>query len=86
MSSARPTGRRSHCMHSTTETVSSSTPLRFQLQTAGELLFSRRKPMTIFFARQSQVRPDADLAGLPVQRVLFGAIDRFLAQPGDSGR
>ena len=55
-------------------------PIRFQLRTAGELLFSGRKPMTLFF-----VRDDAAASGLPITlpaaKLLFDAVDRFVAPP-----
>ena len=51
-------------------------PIAFQLRTAGELLFSRRKPMTLFFAHQ--IAPDdADVAALPATRLLLESIRRF---------
>jgi hypothetical protein len=53
-------------------------PIVFQIQTAGELLVSRRRPMTIFFA----IANNADRAALT--EVLVAAIDDFLAQkPGE---
>jgi hypothetical protein len=53
-------------------------PIRFQLRTAGELLFTGRKPMTLFF-----VRDDAGPAGvaplkLPAAQLLREAIEQFL--------
>ena len=53
-------------------------PIRFQLRTAGELLFTGRKPMTLFF-----VRDDAGPVGvaplkLPAAQLLREAIERFL--------
>jgi hypothetical protein len=55
-------------------------PIAFQLRTAGELLFSRRKPMTLFFAHQ--IAPDgADVASLPATRLLLESIGRFTAPP-----
>jgi hypothetical protein len=52
-------------------------PIRFQLRTAGELLFTGRKPMTLFF-----VRDDAGPAGvaplkLPAAQLLREAIEQF---------
>lgn len=55
-------------------------PILFQLRTAGELLFSPRKPMTIFFALSPDAEPDADDVTPALSAVLFAAIDEFLAQ------
>jgi hypothetical protein len=56
-------------------------PVWFQIRTAGELLFRRRQPMTLFFVLDSSGPPrgpEGELAaGL---RVLFGAIDGFVQQ------
>jgi hypothetical protein len=49
-------------------------PIKFQLRTAGELLFSRRKPMTLFFVQDADRRGDAEAP----RRLLFAAIDSFL--------
>lgn len=49
-------------------------PILFQIQTAGELLVSRRQPMTIFFAIANSGDRDA------MNEVLIAAIDDFLAQ------
>ena len=53
-------------------------PIGFQIRTAGELLFSRRKAMTLFFATDEIVPVSADVAALPSLRLLFAAIDQFL--------
>lgn len=55
-------------------------PVRFQIRTAGELLFSRRKPMTLFFAHDLSVSNPSDLERLPSVALLFAAIERFIAQ------
>lgn len=52
-------------------------PIAFQIRTAGELLFTRRKPMTLFFV------VDEDAAGdqwedAPAATVLLAAVDAFL--------
>jgi hypothetical protein len=58
-------------------------PVLFQIRTAGELLFSQRKPMTLFFAFD----PNGAEAGvdtpeqLAATRLLLAAVDSFLAQP-----
>jgi hypothetical protein len=59
-------------------------PIGFQIRTAGELLFSRRKPMTIFFVTDQKVAASANIDTLPAANVLFAAIDSFL-QRGGSG-
>jgi hypothetical protein len=51
-------------------------PIAFQLRTAGELLFSGRKEMTLFFA-QGTVRANEALPSAAVTKVLLGAIDGF---------
>ena len=60
-------------------------PIRFQLQTAGELLLTRRKEMTLFFMLDPQL-PQAGLERSGAADVLFAAIDAFLqpASPGGS--
>lgn len=57
-------------------------PIRFQIRTAGELLFSRRKPMTIFFVADGNVPESANIDSLPAAKVLFAAIDSFLRKGG----
>lgn len=54
-------------------------PIRFQLRTAGELLFTGRKPMTLFFVRDDIVPDGAAPLQLPAAGLLFEAIDRFNA-------
>ena len=53
-------------------------PIRFQVRLAGELLFSGRKPMTLFFVTDERVAASAKIDSLPSARLLFAAIDRFL--------
>jgi hypothetical protein len=61
-------------------------PIRFQIRTAGELLFSGRRAMTLFFT-QSEVRfRTGDLSGQPVASILMAAIDEFLKQEPDLAR
>ena len=57
-------------------------PIMFQLRTAGELLFSRRKPMTLFFVTDQSVASFANVDTLPAAGLMFAAIDRFLAADG----
>jgi hypothetical protein len=58
-------------------------PIRFQLRTAAELLFSGRKAMTLFFLTDERVGP-GDVESLPSIPVLFSAIDQFAASAGAS--
>jgi hypothetical protein len=53
-------------------------PIRFQLRTAGALLFSTRKPMTLFFVLDPAAPPDGDIETSGATRLLFSAIDGFL--------
>jgi hypothetical protein len=57
-------------------------PIMFQLRTAGELLVSRRKPMTLFFVTDERAPASANNGSLLAARLLFAAIDRFLATGG----
>jgi hypothetical protein len=54
-------------------------PIRFQLRTAGELLFSSRKPMTLFFVLDSSASPP-DIERSGAVQLLFAAIDDFQRQ------
>jgi hypothetical protein len=56
-------------------------PVSFQLRTAGELLVGARKPMTLFFALDEDAAGEGDLENLGALRLLFAAIDAFVAQP-----
>jgi hypothetical protein len=55
-------------------------PIRFQLRMAGELLFSGRKAMTLFFLTDDA--PGAGADGLPSLGLFFEAIDRFTTTAG----
>jgi hypothetical protein len=55
-------------------------PIRFQVRTAGELLFSARKAMTLFFVQQRGSAKGVEVSRLDATRVLYAAIDQFLAQ------
>jgi hypothetical protein len=56
-------------------------PIRFQIRSAGSLLFSGRRPMTLFFA-MSDENGDA-FQRSEAARLLFTAVDAFLKQkPG----
>jgi hypothetical protein len=56
-------------------------PLWFQARTAGRLLVSRRKAMTLFFAHDLAVPDDADIEHLPALQLIFAALDSFSTQP-----
>ena len=53
-------------------------PIAFQIRTAAELLFSRRKPMTLFFVFDRA--PDRAGERASAVTVLFDAIDSFLGR------
>ena len=57
-------------------------PIRFQLRTAGELLFSGRKPMTLFFLTDESVPAGTGVDALPSLELFFEAIDQFVANGG----
>ena len=52
-------------------------PIGFQLRTAGELLFTGRKPMTLFFVLDESPSGKGEPLRLPAAKLLFEAIDRF---------
>jgi hypothetical protein len=56
-------------------------PIAFQIRTAGELLFSGRKAMTLFFVTDSTGLSSSARETSPAATILFAAIDRFLAVP-----
>jgi hypothetical protein len=53
-------------------------PIRFQLRTAAELLFSGRRAMTLFFVTDTTGQSAGGLNGTPAAAVLFHAIDSFV--------
>lgn len=55
-------------------------PVTFQLRTAGELLVSRRRPMTLIFAHGPSLPVNQDVGALPVTQVLLAATDAFVSQ------
>jgi hypothetical protein len=59
-------------------------PITFQLRTAGELLLTGRKGMTLFFLLNETARDGVEPLKLPAARLLFEAIDRFTGQPATS--
>jgi hypothetical protein len=52
-------------------------PILFQLRTAGELLFTGRKAMTLFFVRDDSAPAGTEPLQLPAARVLLEAVDQF---------
>lgn len=55
-------------------------PYIFQLRMAGELLFSRPWPMTLFFVHDPNSPAELPIERLPATRLLLDAIRSFLAQ------
>jgi hypothetical protein len=55
-------------------------PLTFQLRTAAESLFSRRKPMTLFFVLADRMSASPEEATATARALLLSAIDAFVAQ------
>jgi hypothetical protein len=53
-------------------------PILFQIRTAGELLVSGRRAMTLFFVTDVTGRSSPPSGASPAAAVLFGAIDSFL--------
>jgi len=56
-------------------------PYALQLRTAWRLLFSPRKPMTLFFVHDVSLTPGTDLDEAPAVRLLHAAIRSFLSSP-----
>jgi hypothetical protein len=52
-------------------------PIRFQVRTAAELLFTGRKAMTLFFVRDDTVAEGADPLKLPAASLLASAASTF---------
>jgi hypothetical protein len=61
-------------------------PIWFQLRTAGALLVSARKPMTLFFVHDLSVESQQRLEDLASRQLLLAALNSFLASPTTSGR
>jgi hypothetical protein len=55
-------------------------PIQFQLRAAVEMLFTRRKPMTLFFVFDQQGPGSEDTGESSAAKLLFAAVDAFLAQ------
>jgi hypothetical protein len=53
-------------------------PLMFQIRSAGELLFSRRQPMTLFFVLDDAPPSNVEAPESSAARVLFAAIDALV--------
>jgi len=60
-------------------------PIRFQIRTAGELLFTGRKAMTLLFVRDDSVPSGAGPLKLPAAQLLVDAVRHF-AEPAIAGR
>jgi hypothetical protein len=57
-------------------------PVRFQIRSAAGLLFGGRRQMTLLFARDTSAPAAADVATLPVTKLLFAAIEHFTGAAG----
>jgi hypothetical protein len=55
-------------------------PIAFQIRAAGELLFSKRRPMTLFFLFDEQANADVRVQDATQAGLMFAAIDGFLNQ------
>jgi len=53
-------------------------PIMFQIRTSGELLFSRRKAMTLFFVTDGHASLTKSIESTPAARLLLAAVDEFL--------
>jgi hypothetical protein len=53
-------------------------PLTFQIRSAGELLFSRRQPMTLFFVLDDAPPSNVEQMESSAAKVLFAAIDALV--------
>jgi hypothetical protein len=60
--------------------------IAFQLRTSGELLFSGRRAMTLFFARSQEAPPDPALGSAGITRLLLAAVDAFAGHNHDIAR
>lgn len=67
-----------YVLHSGGEFVEA--PIRYQFRTAAELLFSKRKPMTLFFVLDADAPVSGDVEDSEAARLLFASIDGFLMQ------
>jgi hypothetical protein len=77
------TARAMYVLHYDTRFIDA--PIPFQVRTAGELLFSRRKPMTLFFALDKQPR-ESTVAQSSSATLLFAAVDAFLNKGSATSR
>jgi hypothetical protein len=71
-----------YALHYDTDFVEN--PVAFQIRSAGELLFSRRKPMTLFFVLEDRGSSIEDVRRSSASTLLFAAIDAYLAQPAQA--
>jgi hypothetical protein len=53
-------------------------PIAFQIRTAGELLFSARKPLTLFFALDENADAAQSVEQWPAVSLLLSAVDAFV--------
>lgn len=53
-------------------------PVWFQIRSAAELLYQKRKPMTLFFLRVNDTPSGASVTTLPATELLFETLQRFL--------
>jgi hypothetical protein len=53
-------------------------PIPFQIRMAGELLFSRRKPVTLFFVLDEQADAAQPIDEWPASNLLLAAVDAFV--------
>ena len=60
-------------------------PIRFQIRTAGELLFTGRKAMTLLFVRDDSVASGAGPLKLPAAQLLVDAV-RYFVEPATPRR
>ena len=67
----RTPGRRSRCTRCTMTAPFVQDPIRFQLRTAGELLFSGRKAMTLFFLRRTRCRAASRISSRSLARAVL---------------
>jgi hypothetical protein len=60
-------------------------PIRFQIRTAGELLFTGRKAMTLLFVRDDSVPSGTSPLALPAAQLLLDAVRHFV-EPAPAAR
>jgi hypothetical protein len=55
-------------------------PILFQIRLAGELLFTRRKPMTLFFVFDPQGRDPQQIENSASLKLLLSAVDAYVSR------